>query len=109
VLLGDGQHRKRGGGGGRADRDVGAVVLIGLDERALGEIGFALIVLGDDDDLAPVNLHRSLGRVFESEPEACLGLFRVGLERSGETTDQGDLQIVGGDGPGRGGKRRREG
>ena len=80
VLLGDRQHGDRRGGRGGADGDVGAVVLISLGERAFGEVGLALVVLGDDDDLAPVDLHRPLGGVFEPEPEARLGLLGVGLQ-----------------------------
>ena len=56
VLLGDRQHgdgrRRRGG----ADRDVGVIVLIGLGERRLGEVGLALVVLDDDVELATVDV-----------------------------------------------------
>jgi hypothetical protein len=63
-------------------------------ERALGEVRLALIVLGQDDDLAAIDFHRPLGRIFEAQPEAGFGLFGVGLERTGAAMDQGDLQIV---------------
>ena len=109
MLLGDRQHGDRRGRGGGADGDVDAVVLVGLGERALGEVGLALVVLGDDDDLAPVDLHRSLGRVFEPELEAGLGLLGVGLQRAGQAIDEGDLEIVGGRRPGGGDERRGEG
>ena len=109
VLLGDRQHGERRGGRARADRDVGAVVLVGLGERGLGEIGLRLVVLGDDDDLAPVDLHRSLGRVFEPHHEAGLGLLGVGLQRAGEAADERDLQIVRFCRAGRGDQRRGEG
>ena len=95
MLLGDRQHGDRGGRRGRADRDIRAVVLIGFGERDLGEIGLALVVLGDDDDLAPGDRHRALGRVFEAELEAGLGLLGVGLERTGAAINQCDLEIVG--------------
>ena len=108
VLFGDRQHGDRGGRRGGADGDVGAVVLVSFRERALGEVGLALVVLRDDDDLAPVDFHRPLGRVFEPEPEARFGLLGVRLERTGEAADQGDLQIVRGGGPGRSGERRGE-
>jgi hypothetical protein len=79
VLLGHRQHRDRRSGRGGADRDVGVVVFISLGKRAFGEIWLALIVLGYDDDLAPVDLHRPFGRVFEPELEPRLGLLGVGL------------------------------
>ena len=109
MLLGDRQHRDGRGGRGGADGDVDAVVLIGLGERALGEVGLALVVLGDDDDLAPVDLHRPLGRIFETEPEARLGLLGVGLQRAGQAVDEGDLEIVRGRRAGGGDQRRGEG
>ena len=108
MLLGDRQHRQRRRRRRGADGDVGAVVLIGLGQRGLGEVGLALVVLGDDDDLAPVDLHRPLGRVFEAEHEAGLGLFGVGLQRTGQAADQRDLQIGRAGGPGRKAKRRGE-
>ena len=109
MLLGDRQHGDRGGGRGGADRDIGAVVLIGFGERALGEVGLALVVLGDEDDLASVDRHRALGGVFEAEPEAGFGLLGVGLERAGAAVDQRDLEIVGARGGRPRQKRRRDG
>ena len=93
VLLGDRQHGDRRRRRGGADRDVGVVVLIGLGERGLGEVGLALVVLDDDVDLAPVDLHRALGRVFEAEPQPGLGLLGVGFERPGPAVDQRDIEI----------------
>ena len=94
MLLGDRQHRDRRRRGSGADRDVDAVILIGLGQRGLGEIGLALVVLDDDVDLAPVDLHGSLGRVFEAEPQPGLRLLGVGLQRPGAAMDQGDLEII---------------
>ena len=95
ALLGDGQHRERRGRRGRADRERDAVVLVGFGERGLGDVGLALVVLGDDDDLAPVDRHRALGGVFEAHAQAGLGLLGVGLERAGLAVDQRDLQVFG--------------
>ena len=109
VLLGDRQHGERRGGRTRADGDVGAVVLVGLGQGGLGDVRLRLVVLGDDDDLAPVDLHRPLGRVFEAHHEAGLGLLGVGLQRTGEAADEGDLEIVRTGGAGSGDERRGEG
>ena len=95
ALLGDRQHRERGGRRGRADRERDAVVLIGFGERGLGQVGLALVVLGDEHDLAPVDRHRALGGVFEAEAQAGLGLLGIGLERAGLAVDQRDLQVFG--------------
>jgi hypothetical protein len=64
-----------------------------------------MIVLGDDDDLAPINLHRPLG-VFEL---AGLSLLGVGLQGAGATVDEGDLESVGRRRTGGGEERRGEG
>ena len=101
MLLGDRQHGDGGRRRGRADGDVGAVVLVGLGQRGLGEIGLALIVLGDDDDLAAGDLHLALRRVFEPHAEAGLGLLGVGFQRAGAAVDQRDLEVVGGGDPDR--------
>jgi hypothetical protein len=71
------------------------VVLVGLGQGRFGEVGLALVVLDDDDDLASVDRHRPLGRVFEAEPETGLGLLGVGFERAGAAVDQGDSEVVG--------------
>lgn len=102
VLLGDRENGKRCGRRCRADRDIGLVVLIGFRERGLGEIGLALVVLGDDDDLAAVERHGALGGVFKTHLQAGLGLLGVGLERTGLAVDQRDLEVVGPSGGARG-------
>jgi hypothetical protein len=68
-----------------------------------------MIVLGDDDDLAPINLHRPLGGVFELELKAGLSLLGVGLQGAGATVDEGDLESVGRRRTGGGEERRGEG
>ncbi len=92
VLLGDRQHGERAGRAGGADGDVDLVVAIGLLERGLGEVGLELVVLQDDLDLAAVDFHRALGRVFEAQHEAGLGLTRIGFERTGLAVDQRHLE-----------------
>jgi len=77
---------------GGADGDIDLVVAIGLLEGGLGEVGLQLVVLQDDLDLAAVDFHRALGRVFEAEHETGLGLARIGLERTGLAVDQRDLE-----------------
>jgi hypothetical protein len=109
VLLGDRQHGDRRGQRRRADGDVGAVVLISLSERAFGEVRLALVVLNDDDDLAPVDFHRPLSGVFEAKLKTCLGLLGVGLQGTGQPVDEGDLEGVGARAPGGGDERRGEG
>jgi hypothetical protein len=42
------------------------VVTIGLFEGGLGQIRLELVVLEDDLDLAAVDLHLALGRVFQA-------------------------------------------
>ena len=64
VLLGHRQHCDGGGGRGSASGDIGAVILISFGKRAFGEVRLALVVLGDDGDLAPVDFHRPLGGVW---------------------------------------------
>jgi hypothetical protein len=73
------EHRERRGRRGGADRERDAVVLLGFGERGLGDVRLGLVVLGDEDDLAPVTAIVPLGGVFEAQPQAGLGLLRVGL------------------------------
>jgi hypothetical protein len=94
VFLGHRQVRQRRGRRGRADRDIDLVVLIGLGECRLGQIRLALVVLGDDDDLAAVDGHGALGGVFQAHAQAGFGLLGVSLQRAGFSVDQADLQVI---------------
>src|ERR1700720_1321228 len=43
----------------------------------------ALVVLGDDNDLAAVERHGALGGIFQSHAQTGFGLLGIGLERPG--------------------------
>ena len=88
VLLGHRQHRESRGETSGADGEIDLVVVIGLLQQRLGEIGLQLIVLDDHVDLAAADRHRALGEVFEPHHEAGFGLLGVSLERSGLAGDQ---------------------
>jgi hypothetical protein len=83
ILFGYRQHRQRRARGRRTDGERHLVVGIGLFEQRLREIGLALIVLGEDHDLAAVHRHRAAGQKFEAEHQAGLGLLGVGFQRPG--------------------------
>jgi hypothetical protein len=84
MLLARRQHRDRWGGRRRAEGNIGTVILMGLRERAFGKVTLVLVALGYSDNLAPVHLHRPLGRVFEAELKVGLGLLGVAArDRSG--------------------------
>src|SRR5213079_1314360 len=78
----------------RADRDVGLVVAVGGGEQALADVGLALVVLLDDDDLLARDGHRPAGGVVEAHHEAGLRLLAVRLERTGLAVDVGDADLA---------------
>ena len=94
VLLGDRQQRQRDARRRRADRDVGLVVAVGGREQALADVGLALVVLLDDDDLLAGDGHRPAGGVVEAHHEAGLRLLAVRLERAGLAVDVGDADLA---------------
>ena len=94
VFLGDRQQRQRDARGRRADRDVGLVVAVGGGEQALADVGLALVVLLDHDDLLAGDHHRAAGRVVEAHHQAGLRLLAVGLERAGLAVDVGDADLL---------------
>ena len=52
------------------------------------------VVLHDDLELAPVDLHLSGREVFQAEHEPGLGFLRVRLEGPGLAKDQGNAQLL---------------
>jgi hypothetical protein len=75
----------------------------------LGEVGLALVIL----DPAPVDPDRPLSDVSELELETGFGVLGVGLQRTGQAIDEGDLETVdpalpGGGDKGRGPRQRFE-
>jgi hypothetical protein len=76
------------------DRDVGLVVAVGGGEQALADVGLALVVLLDDDDLLAGDGHRPAGGVVEAHHEAGLRLLAVRLERAGLAVDVGDADLA---------------
>ncbi len=95
VFLGYRQHRQRHAGRGRADGDVGLVVLERRLEQGLAYVGLALVVFQQHYDLVAVDLHRAAGRVIEAQHEAGLGLLGIGFEEPGLVGDQGNFDIFG--------------
>jgi hypothetical protein len=93
-LLGDRQHRQRGAGGGCSDRQVDLIVDIGLFEQRFGDVRFALIVFGEDHDLAAVQRHRAAGEKLKTEREPDLGLLCVSLQRAGFARYQCNFDIL---------------
>ncbi len=94
VLLGHRQQRQRDARRRRADGDVGLVVAVGGREQALADVGLALVVLLDHDDLLAGDGHRAAGGVVEAHHEAGLRLLAVGLERPGLAVDVGDADLA---------------
>jgi hypothetical protein len=63
-------------------------------EQALADVGLALVVLLDHDDLLAGDRHRAAGRVVEAHHQAGLGLLAVGLERAGLAVDVRDADLA---------------
>ena len=94
VFFGHGQVGERRRRGRCANRDIGLVVLIRLRKGCLGQVRLALIVLGDDDDLAPVQRHAALGGILKAHAQPGFGLLRISFQWAGLAIDQRDLQVV---------------
>jgi hypothetical protein len=56
VFLGDRQHGQRDAGRRRADGEVDLVVGVGGGQQRLAQVGLALVVLLDHDDLRPLTV-----------------------------------------------------
>ena len=83
CILGDRKHGECRARRSSADGDIDIVVGIGLFQQRLGDVRLALVVLGNDHDLAAIKGHSAAGQIFEAEVEAGLGLLGVSFERPG--------------------------
>ena len=94
VLFRHRQHGQPHRRGRRANGDVHLVIAIGSGQQVLAQIGLALVVFFNDNDLAARHLHGSAGGMVQPHHQAGLGLFAIGFEGAGLAVDVGDADLA---------------